>query len=432
LTASRTPPARCPECSAFVAAGAEACKRCGASLRQPAAASESSSGGRGWSSMLATALETLFVVAILGSLIGAIWLMRPEAPELPAALPGPRPTPTPLPTSTPTFTRTPTPTSTSTPTITPTPTPSFYVHRVEAGDTLIAIALEYGVLLDTILDANDLSKDDLLHIGQELIIPLGADVDLPTATATRLPSAGFNVITHTIQAGDTLGGIAVLYNTSIADIVEANALSGPEELLNIGDVLVIPAEAADTDACYADAHSHGHADADAASKPHAGGTESHAALHFVCARPPGSARRCASGKWGGLAELGVHWHPGGRCLVRGAVPDRSRRRAGSHTRGVGEVNFVARSDRVGAGGRHNSALSMGCDGGLADGGGGRQALESAQRDSVVPMAEVVRSGYLPKNSAHQARHGSVSAGGADCGACCEDMTSSSSNRGTTT
>ena len=243
MAARQTTPARCPECSAFVAAGAEACKRCGAPLNQPAAPSESPTAGRGWSSTLATVLETLFVVAILGSLIGAIWLMRPEEPEQLPALPGPRPTPTPLPTSTPTFTRTPTPTSTSTPTITPTPTPSFYIHTVESGDTLIAIALEYGVLLDTILDANDLSKDDLLHIGQELIIPLGADVNLPTATPTRLPSGGFNIITHTIQAGDTLGGIAVLYDTSIADIVEANALSGPDEILNIGDVLVIPAEA---------------------------------------------------------------------------------------------------------------------------------------------------------------------------------------------
>jgi len=76
-------------------------------------------------------------------------------------------------------------------------------------------------------------------------------------------------------------------------------------------------------------------------------------------------------------------------VVRGAAPDRSRRRAGSHTRGVGEVNFVARSDRVGAGSWHDPALSMGCDSDPAYGGGGRQVLESAQRDSVVPVAEVV-------------------------------------------
>jgi len=227
-----------------VAAGAETCKRCGAVLSQPATHREPHARDRRWSSTLATALETLLIVAILGSLIGAIWMMRPEEPTQPAALPGPRPTPTPLPTSTATFTRTPTPTSTATPTITPTPTPSFYVHVVEAGDTLIAIALKYGVLLDTILDANDLSEDDLLHIGQKLIIPLGPEVDLPTATATRLPSTGFNIITHTIQAGDTLLGIALLYDTTVADIVEANGLSGPDEILNIGDVLVIPSEAA--------------------------------------------------------------------------------------------------------------------------------------------------------------------------------------------
>lgn len=243
MTSRHDGPARCPECSAFVAADADSCKRCGTLLTQPAVDSEARTRGRGRRSALATALETLLVVGILGSLIGAIWLMRPEPPAQPVELPGPRPTPTPLPTSTATFTRTPTPTSTSTPTITPTPTPSFYIHVVESGDTLIGIALEYGVLLETILEANDLDKDDLLQIGQELIIPLGADVDLPTATATRLPSSGFNVITHTIQAGDTLLGIAAQYDTTVADIVEANALSGPDEILAIGDVLVIPSEA---------------------------------------------------------------------------------------------------------------------------------------------------------------------------------------------
>lgn len=167
-------------------------------------------------------------------------MMRPGAQS--AGMAGPRPTPTPLPTSTPTFTRTPTPTSTATPTITPTPTPSFFVHTVKLGDTLIAIALEYGVRLDIILEANDLEEDDFLSIGQELIIPLGAGIDLPTPTATRLPSTGFNVITHTIQAGDTLLGVALQYDTTVSDLVEANGLSGPNDILNIGDVLVIPSD----------------------------------------------------------------------------------------------------------------------------------------------------------------------------------------------
>lgn len=229
---SRPTPPRCPECGSFVATDSDTCKRCGALLDR-----------RRWPSALTTGLETLLVVAILGSLIGAIWLMRPAERPAGSPGPGPRPTPTPLPTSTATFTRTPTPTSTATPTITPTPTPSFYIHTVAAGDTLIAIALEYGVPLDAILEANDIDENDLLSVGQELIVPLGAEVELPTATATRLPSTGFNVITHTVRAGDTLLGIANRYNTAVSDIVEANGLPSPDVILNIGDVLTIPVDA---------------------------------------------------------------------------------------------------------------------------------------------------------------------------------------------
>ncbi|MFQ5856816.1 MAG: LysM peptidoglycan-binding domain-containing protein [Anaerolineae bacterium] len=243
MSDERTAPARCPECGAFVAPDAEACKRCGALLSRPAAGSGSPTERGGWSSTLATGLETLLVVAILASLIGAIWMMRPEDSTQLAALPGPRPTPTPLPTSTATLTRTPTPPSTATPTVTSTSTPSFYIHTVESGDTLIAIALDYGATLEAILEANDLSEDDLLQIGQELIIPLDAEIDLPTATATRLPSTGFNVITHTIEAGDTLLGIALQYDSTVSDVMEANGLSNPEEILRIGQVLVIPSRA---------------------------------------------------------------------------------------------------------------------------------------------------------------------------------------------
>lgn len=229
MTAKRPTPRRCPRCGAFVAADAEACKRCGTVLFQRPP-------------ILATVTETLLVVSILAALVGGVWLMRPPPPQ-PLEIPRPRPTPTPIPTSTWTPTWTPTPTSTPTPTITPTPTPSFFVHTVEAGDTLIGIALAYGVPLEAILEANDIDRDSILHIGQELIVPLGAEFEPPTPTATPLPGLGFNIVTYTVQAGDTLLGIAQQFKTTVADIVEANGLPDPEVILQIGQVLVIPVEA---------------------------------------------------------------------------------------------------------------------------------------------------------------------------------------------
>lgn len=45
------------------------------------------------------------------------------------------------------------------------------IHIVRAGDTLFGIAREYGVTVQSIIDANNLTNPDRLDLGQELIIP---------------------------------------------------------------------------------------------------------------------------------------------------------------------------------------------------------------------------------------------------------------------
>ena len=44
------------------------------------------------------------------------------------------------------------------------------VHTVSAGDTLISIALAYGVTLDQLLTLNELDPEALLQIGQRLLV----------------------------------------------------------------------------------------------------------------------------------------------------------------------------------------------------------------------------------------------------------------------
>lgn len=96
------------------------------------------------------------------------------------------PTPTPVPaTPTPPPTDTPSPTPTASPTATPflqTPTttpaePAVYV--VQGGDSLWKIANSYGITVDALVEANGISKDDVIHPGQELVIPV-PDQALPT------------------------------------------------------------------------------------------------------------------------------------------------------------------------------------------------------------------------------------------------------------
>jgi len=63
-----------------------------------------------------------------------------------------------------------------------TPTPIVYV--VKAGDTLGAIAKEYGVTVEALQEVNAIDDPRRLQIGQELIIPLGEEITTLKAWAT--------------------------------------------------------------------------------------------------------------------------------------------------------------------------------------------------------------------------------------------------------
>jgi LysM repeat protein len=73
---------------------------------------------------------------------------------------------------TPTHTIAPSHTSSRTPAVNKT-TPSVVRYGVKPGDTLTAIAAEYHVSIQAIVDANRL-RNDTIYVGQELIIPVTA------------------------------------------------------------------------------------------------------------------------------------------------------------------------------------------------------------------------------------------------------------------
>lgn len=89
------------------------------------------------------------------------------------------PTPTPRATSTP---RPATPIATPTPTITPTP----IIYVVQAGDTLLDIAIAFDLTTEEIQEANGIIDPRFLQIGQQLIIPppKQSPEDPPTPTPT--------------------------------------------------------------------------------------------------------------------------------------------------------------------------------------------------------------------------------------------------------
>lgn len=156
-------------------------------------------------------------------------------------------------------------------------------YRIEAGDTLLAIALRFDTTVEAIIRRNTLTNASDLKIGQDLIIPTNAVVvatAVPTATAaaaartptpvgaapTSTPVAGVataagapsgtpasgtptpgtttvvgGVRTYVVEAGDTASGIANQFGVATQALADANNRT-IAALANIkpGDRLVIP------------------------------------------------------------------------------------------------------------------------------------------------------------------------------------------------
>lgn len=87
----------------------------------------------------------------------------------------------------------------------------YRLHVVQAGDTLLALAAEAGITVAELRELNDLGADEnVIFIGQELRLP----VPVPAPCSIR----------HVVQSGETLWGIAELYETTVEELMSLNVL----------------------------------------------------------------------------------------------------------------------------------------------------------------------------------------------------------------
>ena len=144
------------------------------------------------------------------------------------------------------------------------------VYVVQSGDTIIDIARDYGVSVASILEKNDISKEELIKVGQELIIPRNnnyekqnernwdtslvdkedkdnLDLEVDSNYAIRinpkqpLPDVNIpksKIIKYHVGKGDTLFDIADLFNTSIGVIMALNNMDN--NIIRVGQTLRIP------------------------------------------------------------------------------------------------------------------------------------------------------------------------------------------------
>lgn len=138
------------------------------------------------------------------------------------------------------------------------PTPSQVdVHVVREGEILGAIALKHHCSLAELKRLNGLASD-LIKVGQKLKLPAPPEREPAKAKAKANANAKparaaekatekkkekaerFNRVVHTVESGETLGGIAARYKTKVAHIRADNRLK--RDLITVGQKLSVRVE----------------------------------------------------------------------------------------------------------------------------------------------------------------------------------------------
>jgi LysM repeat protein len=124
-----------------------------------------------------------------------------------------------------------TPPTLAEPTAGPTSTAGSQTYTVQEGDTLFSIAASFGLTVEQLAQANNISDPSSIFAGQVLVIPGGGATAVPTTAGQR---------TYTVQEGDNCFRIALNFGLTCEQLAAANGLEPPDYSVYPGQVLVIP------------------------------------------------------------------------------------------------------------------------------------------------------------------------------------------------
>jgi uncharacterized protein YkwD len=128
-------------------------------------------------------------------------------------------------------------------TMTATPTPPPVWHTVQQGEIPLSIPSEYGITVEALMRANEITDPTTLQIGQQLLIPITATPTPQTpatpSTPSTSPTPTLAPVSHTVQKGEILLSIAEEYDTTVEAIMLANEITNPRTL-QVGQQLIIP------------------------------------------------------------------------------------------------------------------------------------------------------------------------------------------------
>lgn len=104
-------------------------------------------------------------------------------------------------------------------------------YAVRPGDTLLGIARKFGVSLQALTAANNLSRSAVLRPGQGLFIP---SADAPQVAVSESPQY------YVVQPGDTIWGISRRFGVAPEDVLRWNRLQS-DASLRPGDLVLVQA-----------------------------------------------------------------------------------------------------------------------------------------------------------------------------------------------
>jgi LysM repeat protein len=107
-------------------------------------------------------------------------------------------------------------------------------HVVQRGENLYRIALHYGISVDAIEKANNITNASVIYAGQTLVIP---DYN-PAPDTVENPTVAGTPTKYTVTYGDTLASIATKFGMTVDQLMAINNLTNPNRILR-GQELVV-------------------------------------------------------------------------------------------------------------------------------------------------------------------------------------------------
>lgn len=107
-------------------------------------------------------------------------------------------------------------------------------YTVKSGDTLSAIASQYGMNYSQLAQINNIANPNRIYVGQVLRINNSNNSYVPSTSAYRAAATNNS---YTVQSGDSLSVIAARYGLNWHTLAQRNNLSAPYTIY-VGQKLV--------------------------------------------------------------------------------------------------------------------------------------------------------------------------------------------------